>query len=295
MKEVTQGKAVFTLEITISHEAAPAVEHFLISNKSMGSKEESAGKKVVKLTGYWFLPPKNILQKTNNFVKKLNIYGLNSTPGLVLLKTISLEDWSQSWKYYFKPIPIGRKILVSPSWITLPKNHRSCVIILDPGMAFGSGDHPTTKMCLEFLDEIVLPGYNILDFGTGSGILAIAAAKLGCNVYALDNDPLAILVAKENFKRNKVSKKIQLVHGSDLNLAASCFDLIVANLVTKTIIDFLPAMEKILKSKGFLIVSGIPKNKARKILSAFKKTFLTVLESRKEANWIAILAGKEMI
>jgi len=201
------------------------------------------------------------------------------------------EDWSNNWKAYFKPLRVGQRLVVIPSWETYDLQEGDLPIILDPGMAFGTGSHTTTALCLRQLERLVRPGTRVLDVGTGSGILAIAAKRLGAGkVTAIDVDPVAVRVARENMARNGVDVAVQ--EGTIERLPPDPYDLIVANIVAAVIIDILPEVATRLVQGGRFLASGIITERKQEVLDAVRAAWLLPLEVWEEDGWVAILAGK---
>ncbi len=200
------------------------------------------------------------------------------------------EDWAGSWKKYYKPLRIGEKLVVVPAWEKYEEKPGDLIIKMDPGMAFGTGTHETTRLVAMLIEKYVQKGDVCLDLGTGSGILAIAASKLGAkSVNAYDIDPVAVRVAGENVKDNKIDN---IVCGtSDLfnGIEEKTYDLICANIVADIIIRMLPDVKKYLKPNGILITSGIIDERAEEVLKAAEMTPLCYVETKEEKNWCAIV------
>lgn len=210
-------------------------------------------------------------------------------PGHVIVKQgeVHEEDWAHAWKAYYKPLRIGR-VLVQPSWepLTQKPGGVDITILLDPGMAFGSGTHPTTAMCIQFLQDLNLHGKTLWDVGTGSGILAIVAAKLGARVEAVDIDPVAVRVARENRDLNGVSFDIR--QGSLQDLTGDP-QIIVANIVAHVIGPMLPDARRVLAPGGFLIAAGVIQDKDQEILSLAKDAGLRLLRRVQQGEWVGYL------
>ena len=206
------------------------------------------------------------------------------------------EDWAHAWKRYFFPHRIGRRLVVVPSWRRGRYEARDVVIRLDPGMAFGTGLHPTTRMCLQLLEEHVRRGDRVLDFGCGSGILSIAAALLGAaRVLALDVDSVAVRVAGENARRNRVARRITVSLGSvetDPTLPQAPFDLIVANISALVLKNAEPGLAAVIRSGGLLILSGLLQKNASDVGSLYVSRNWELLETRGEGDWAAIVVRR---
>lgn len=208
-------------------------------------------------------------------------------------KHLEEGEWLESWKKHFSILHFGN-IVICPTWKDYSPKPRERIIRLDPGMAFGTGHHPTTKLCLDSLSNLTNTGDNVLDIGTGSGILAITAAKLGAkSILALDTDPIAIQTAQVNIKTNKVADNIKVKLGTlDSSIGPSNFDLIVANIYSSIIIDLLPQIMNTLKPSGYFILSGIPLDKEADIYSALDNLHITRRQVQVQDGWIAITGNK---
>jgi ribosomal protein L11 methyltransferase len=205
---------------------------------------------------------------------------------------VKAENWQSSWKRFIKPRRVGKSFWVTPPWVSPPKLRRRHVITIEPGMAFGTGTHATTRGCLEFLEQVAesLQGrkYSALDVGTGAGILAIALVKLGATrVWAIDNDPVALQVAHENINLNGVADKVQLSARS-LPEIRKRFAVVVANLTAETILDLAGGLERKVAARGFLILSGILQQKAGAVTRRFTPKF-RVLVCRRGKEWATLM------
>ena len=216
----------------------------------------------------------------------LKEYGFDPGPVVVSEGEVNEEDWAQAWKAYYHPLKIGR-VRIQPSWEPIGDDQAGQVVVyLDPGMAFGSGTHPTTAMCIEFLQSLNLDGRELWDVGTGSGILAIVAAKLGANVQAVDIDPVAVRVAQENRDLNKVNFPIGQGTLGDLHGAPK---IIVANIVAHVIRPMLPAVYDALCPEGFFIAAGIILDRDPEILSLASEAGLRLLRRVQQGEWVGYL------
>lgn len=207
--------------------------------------------------------------------------------------TVQSEDWSNSWKVNFKPLRVGRRLLIVPSWEEIAPADDDCVLRIDPGMAFGTGGHETTRLCLELLEDILndMPTMTVpslLDLGTGSGILAMAAVKLGAGrVWAVDIDPLAVEVAAENMAINELSDQIRC-DTTPLEAINEKFDILLANILAEELVRLSPALIKRLETGGSLVLSGILAEKEALVREGFAPYGLEYLETRHSGEWIAI-------
>ena len=206
-------------------------------------------------------------------------------------KWVEEEDWANNWKAYFKPMRVGQRLVVVPSWESFELQDGDLPLYLDPGMAFGTGTHATTSLCLRWLEQLVQPGSRVLDVGTGSGILAIAARRLGADpVVGIDIDPVAVQVAQENAAKNGTA--IDLRQGTIDQVEPGEADLVIANIIASIIIDILPDVVTRLKSGGRFLASGIIAEKKQAVVDAMTAAWLLPLEVREENGWVAILATK---
>lgn len=200
------------------------------------------------------------------------------------------EDWANSWKKYYKPIKTGKKVVIVPVWETYEPEDGEIIVLMDPGMAFGTGTHETTRLCANFVETYTTEGCTVLDVGCGSGILSIVAAKLGAkNCFACDIDPVAVRVATENTELNNTPNVTCAV--SDLLKQApkinGGYQIIVANIVADVIIRLAPDVGEYLADNGIFIVSGIIAERANEVLEALDKAGYKVEEERYENGWYA--------
>ncbi|SMB90903.1 ribosomal protein L11 methyltransferase [Desulfonispora thiosulfatigenes DSM 11270] len=216
---------------------------------------------------------------------------IGEIPTIIEEQEVKEEDWANSWKIYFKPEKIGEKTVIKPSWENYKEKPGDLVIELDPGMAFGTGNHATTSLCINLLEKYVKPEMNVIDVGCGSGILSILAAKLEAkNVEALDFDNVAVRVAKENVVINNLQDSNITVCQSDLLQKATLkADLIVANIVADIIIRMIPSVQNYLTEKGILICSGIIDERKDDVIKALEEYDFKTLEIKEKSGWVAIV------
>lgn len=205
---------------------------------------------------------------------------------------IDEQNWSEAWKEYFWPEKITETIVVKPTWREYPASAQEIVLEIDPGMAFGTGTHPTTALCVRMIQTHLEPGDAFLDVGTGSGILMIAAAKLGAGeICGVDNDMVAVTVAEKNLLANRIDR-FQLLAGSLVDQVSRTFEIVAANILAEVILELLPAVTPLLKDSGVFIASGIITAKKQNVLAALEERGLTVIEVLEKEGWVAIAARK---
>lgn len=233
------------------------------------------------------------LRQFKELFSELVSHDLDSGSGVFACNEINEEDWASSWKEYFHPIKIGERIVIKPTWEEYQPAEDELIIEIDPGMAFGTGTHHTTAMCCRCLEDIVSPGDNVFDIGTGSGILAVAAAKLGAaSVQAVDLDTVAVKVAIENVEVNKVDNIVSIAHGDLLTGITGKADVIIANIIADIIIKLIPDISKYLNDKGYFVTSGIISDRLSDVTAAVIENNLIVDKVYEEGCWVAMVIRK---
>lgn len=207
---------------------------------------------------------------------------------------IADEDWAESWKAFFFPEKVGRRLVVKPTWREYEPEPGQIVVEIDPGMAFGSGTHPTTRLCLALIEDYLRPGDALLDVGTGSGILLLAAARLGAGFMAgVDIDAVAVTVAAANLARNGVSPDCFRLRQGGIDQAPGRFyQVIVANILSEVIVPMIPAAAGLLAPGGMLIASGIVAGNATAVADALAGAGLVLIEQRCQDDWVALAARR---
>ena len=231
-------------------------------------------------------------------------FGYDAGDFTISVAEVREEDWADAWKKYFKPIAVTERLTIKPTWEPYEPREDELIIELDPGMAFGTGTHPTTALCLRALEGAIAEGDTIIDVGTGSGILAIGAMKLGAKrVLALDLDPIAISSASENIKLNGLQDDVE-VRLSDLlgvlqdedgageRSVKPPVDLVVANILAEIILLFVADVMDVLKPGGIYIASGIYKNKEEDVEAGLLAAGFEIVDRVRQDDWIAFVAGK---
>ncbi|MCJ7512696.1 MAG: 50S ribosomal protein L11 methyltransferase [Anaerolineales bacterium] len=205
---------------------------------------------------------------------------------------VEAQDWAETWRQHYRPIPIGQRLLIIPSWIEAPPSSR-LALVLDPGMAFGTGTHPSTQMCLLALEKHLRPGSRVIDLGCGSGILAVAAARLGAaHVHALDIDPLAVEATRENCQRNGLADVVDTEQGSLSELTAPrtpplpLADLLLANILAPVLVELLAAgLAQQVIPGGIVILSGILDEQLPEVLNQAEAVGLRPVEVLQAQDW----------
>ncbi|OOB76781.1 MAG: ribosomal protein L11 methyltransferase [Epulopiscium sp. Nuni2H_MBin003] len=201
------------------------------------------------------------------------------------------EKWAHEWKKYYKVFTIGKKVVIKPSWLDYTPKDNDIVIEIDPAMAFGTGTHETTSMCVCLIEKYISNDDNILDVGTGSGILGIVSAKLGAKcVIGIDIDDMAVKVAQDNIKINNVDNIMKAVQGDLLDVVDKKADIVVTNIIADIIILLAAQVKNVIAEDGIWISSGIINTKKDKVLDAIKNNGWIIQEIIEENEWIAIVA-----
>ncbi len=245
-----------------------------------------------------YLPASSFLAETVEEIKLAlaNLKNFDINIGDQLLKTavVDEEDWATAWKQYYHPVKISERFTIVPTWEDYtPVNTDELIIELDPGMAFGTGTHPTTVMCLQALEKVVKTDDVVIDVGTGSGVLSIGAALLGARkVHALDLDEVAVKAARENVELNRVSDRVEVFHGNLLDSVSAPADIVVGNLLAEIILSFTDDAFSIVKPGGKYITSGIIGFKKDEVKEALEKSGFTIDEVLMMEDWVAIIASR---
>ncbi len=252
----------------------------------------------VKVTGFY--PMDNRAPDTLSFVKDRARELPNLAPGIdlgkleVTMTTIDDEDWAENWKSQYKPFRLGKHIVIRPGWEEYDAEPTDKVVTIDPGMAFGTGTHETTGMCVSLVEEYVKPGMDVIDVGTGTGILAIAAAHMGAkHVLASDIDPMAVRVAAENIEINGFSGVIEAREGDLLEAADTTADVVIANIIADVIIMISVPVRAFIREGGVFICSGIAREREDEVIEALKKAGYGRLDKRNDGEWTAIACQRD--
>lgn len=322
----------YELTIRTTEEATDAIAAVLNEWGAGGvSIEESWLKHEGKATplGEWYEVPKNDIAVGKAIIKayftlhqsidqlrvqvkellaQIESSGIDTSPAEMEIGRVDEQDWANAWKQYYHPVRVTEQLTVKPTWEAYEPAEGELIVELDPGMAFGTGTHATTTLCMKMLEKYIEPGNHVIDVGTGSGILAIASAKLGAErVLALDLDPVAVSSASENVKINQLERIIK-VRQSDLlgvlqnenpekpNEASIGVriptDIVVANILADIILRFVDDAYRILKPNGIFIASGIIDSKRCQVESEMKKQGFSIVEIVRDGEWVVIIGKK---
>ncbi len=228
-----------------------------------------------------------ILEKICARSEKLAQFGIQVN---IEVDIVDEKDWADAWKTYFNVTRITDRIVIKPDWKEYTHKPDDIVIHLDPGMAFGTGTHPTTSMCIRLIEQFLVPGSQFLDVGTGSGILMIAAAKLGAKqMTGIDTDEVAVGVSRENLEKNKVDPLLYTLVCTTLDQTPTTpYELVAANIIAQVIVDVMPDLEKRLALNGVAILSGIIRERKPDVLAALEKSSLGIIHEINEGEWVAL-------
>jgi ribosomal protein L11 methyltransferase len=212
--------------------------------------------------------------------------------GDLVVREVAEEDWANAWKSHYQTFRVGRRLVIRPTWLDYAPSDDDVVVSLDPGVAFGTGLHPTTQRCLQLLEAVVQPGDTVLDVGTGSGILSLAAIGLGARAaLAVEVDPLAVAAARSNVAANGLTDRIQVVEGSTDQVACDAqYPVVVANIIARVILDLSPDLARHLRPGGTLIAGGIIADRAAAVIDRFQDLGLAV-QPFTDGDWITLKAG----
>ena len=277
------------VEIRAEKEAAEAAAAILLEAGCQGAAFQSEGE--MELIAGCLPYEEKMKDKVDRIAADIALFpkwGLGSAQ--LRTRVVRDEDWAESWKKFYRPVPIGAKLIICPSWEECPPGR--VPVFLDPGMAFGTGHHPTTAMCLEEMERLILPGMIVYDVGCGSGILSLAAARLDAGrVLAGDVDPVAVRVCRENVLFNGLEEVIDVRQGS-LEVLPKGANLILMNIIAPVIIALAPRAGELLYPGGSLVAAGISVTQGEETRRALLKAGLSITGERVQGEWVTITARK---
>lgn len=245
-----------------------------------------------------YLPINSFLGEAVDEIKQainnLLLFDIDIGQNTITLSEINEEEWATAWKKYYKPVKISGKITITPTWEDyIPKSQDEMVIELDPGMAFGTGTHPTTVLSIQGIERYIKPDDQVIDVGCGSGVLSIAAVLLGAKeVHAYDLDDIAVKSTKLNAKLNKVNNRITTKQNNLLDNVDKQADLIVSNILAEIIVRFIKEAWDNLKEDGLFITSGIIQAKKSLVKNRLQQNGFTIIEVNEMEDWVSIVAKK---
>ena len=279
------------LSITVPHEYVEPIS-YLFGRYGKGVSTELAGDGLVLLRTYITTGSRQRMARIDVGVKLVN--SIEPIGDLIVRELPEDEDWMNSWKSHFKILRIGQHLVIKPTWLDLESDISTddIVIELDPGIAFGTGYHPTTSTCLEAMEQHIRPGMTVLDLGSGSGILTIAGIKLGAEqVIALDIDGQAVSAARRNFRRLGINKKVKLGQGSVPHPTAGpkSIDLAVANISARGVVDRGPFILTALKPGALFIASGLLDAQKQEVDDALGPLGFSLISQWPQEEWITLL------
>jgi len=249
---------------------------------------------ICSITGYLplFDSSDPILEKIRKKASSLAVLNIKVD---IKTRIVDEQDWSQAWKTYFNVTPITDRITVKPEWKDHDTKKDEIVIHLDPGMAFGTGTHPTTAMCIQLIETYLVPGSSFLDVGTGSGILMIAAAKLGAgHMTGIDNDEVAIDVARQNLAKNEIHPDVFDLSCTTLDKTdARPYQFIAANIIAQVIVAILPEISLRMTQETIIVLSGIIRERQKEVFSALESHHLCVIHEEYVDEWVTLAARKK--
>jgi ribosomal protein L11 methyltransferase len=293
--------------VTTPPELSDALENFLYElgtqgvsqEETLGSSFDSGNQNSVEIKAYLSETGdiKGDLGLLNQYMDSLAELFPDLDRPTVTTNRIVDPDWGEQWKKYFKPLRISNDIVIKPTWERYAPLGRDIVIDIDPGMAFGTGQHPSTRMCITTMEELLRPAKDLdtwkaLDVGTGTGILAICCAKLGVGkVVALDLDPKAVEIAGKNIVINRVDDRVEILN-RDVSMHTGEFDLIVANLTANALIHLRPYLGRMIKPGGFIILSGIMDQDGANVVTIYNTEDISLAGTRAEKEWVCYVFTK---
>ena len=281
----------FKVELACSRANAITLEEILIAIGAISISMTNNSKKNIYEPGVGETPLWGLIKISALFEKNISEKDITSALNLIDYSDLSISEleetnWIESYQKNFQPIKFGKNLYVVPSWEESNKFNNKTSIKMDPGLAFGSGSHETTHLCLEYLDSSNLKDITVIDYGCGSGILGIAALSLGAkNVIAVDIDPQAITATKENAKINNVDKKISIV--SSDSLADIEADILIANILSNPLMTLRDKFIELIKSNGRIVISGIMKKQLQEVSKHYEE-FCNIVDIKERNNWCLV-------
>lgn len=279
-------------------DAVEAMTHHLGELGALGvsvlQEERDLGGPQVVVSGFYPMDDNvgDHVLRVRERLNELKEFGLSTEPGRVALKAVEDDDWETGWQSHFPPRRFGDRLLITPSWTPIPDDAPPAVVLLDPGMAFGTGGHPSTQLCLDALVDLDVEDMSVADIGCGSGILSIAALKLGAaSVRAVDIDERVIPIARENAEKNGVDKLVEFSAG-DVESVDGRYEFLLMNILAEVIVPALPAVATRLGPGGTAVFAGIADHEADRVENALRAGGWRIQDTRRDDGWTAFVVGR---
>ena len=277
---------IYIEDYSALEEETMQIAHIDLIEESLLEKDRTKG-----IIHVYINPEENPLESTSFIAERLNALGIKHE---ITISDCKVEDWQNNWKQYFHPMPIGKKLLIRPVWEDNYDAGDRKVLDIEPGLAFGSGSHPTTQLCLETLENYITPDSTVLDIGCGSGILSIAALLLGArSAFDVDIDSLAVKTAKANAIQNGFGDdKFTVVQGNLSDKVNGKFNVVVANIVADIIMEFNKTVGDFLTDDGVYITGGIIESREDEVLFSFAQNGFEVTDRFENNGWLVFVLKK---
>lgn len=279
------------IKVKVPPEHVDAVANLFHEEGSGVALEEPASRSFVVISGY--LPVTESVQERLEKLRAAITKVLDNEGPVITVSELAVEDWAESWRRYYRPFRVGRRLVIKQSWNDYDARDDDLVMVVDPGLAFGCGCHPTTCLCLELLERYLFPGAAVCDIGTGTGVLAMAAALLGAKeVVAVDNDPVAVRVARETIAANGLSGRITVEQGHLLDKIKGVYDIVVANILADAVMEAAPRVLRLLQHGGTYITGGIPEERGEEVARLLENTGFRVSQTATRDGWTSVVGLK---
>ncbi len=263
----------------------------IVGDDGVAGKKNSISAPHFFVTGYFPIDGSEI-KKQQELEKSLNTLAkAHRFHPTISYQKVDEEDWAHSWKAYFRPVHIGNGVVITPSWENYQPKFDETVIEIDPGMAFGTGTHPTTMLSIKDLASFLQPGQTILDIGTGTGILLIAAAKLGASMgIGVDIDTTATSAARDNLTKNQIdSARFGITRGSLVGHVKGQFNVITANILAEIILELKSSIKRVMAPEGIFIASGIIESKSETVINGLVGSGMQLLQKSQKDGWVCLV------
>lgn len=285
------------ISLHVAESSIEAVSNFLMEQGATGIEENGEGQKGERLKAYFLRDGREggVLRALRRYLKSLRAIQPKISQAKIKTVTLPEQDWGEKWKRFFKPFRVTSRVVVNPPWSSFQPKKNEVSIVINPGMAFGTGTHATTKLCIRALEKgLKKKGLSVLDVGTGSGILSILAGRMGAGeVLGVDTDEVAVEAARENVRRNRVSDVVKVRKGG-IRAIRRQFDVVVANIDLKGLQRMRQALLRHLKRKGLLVLSGLLEGEGDRLREYYMETgHLRWAQPTREGEWVCLTFQKK--